>query len=88
MTDGHVTGQSFQDSWRENIVDQAHLPMFEDPRPLRGGDAGTLLAAMLERVQTQVGHVGRFRMAVYAEDATLFSKFIKGLIKHLTGTPI
>jgi hypothetical protein len=83
MTDGYVTGECFQDRWCEDIVDQAHLPVPEDPRSLRSGDAGTFLASMLKRVQAQVGQVGRFRMAVYTEDAALFSKFIKSIHKHL-----
>jgi hypothetical protein len=48
-----------------------------DPGAVGGSDTGTLLAAMLESVQSQIGHVGGFRMSVDTENAALFAKFIE-----------
>ncbi|GJQ22030.1 MAG: hypothetical protein HBSIN02_23850 [Bacteroidia bacterium] len=42
---------------------------------LTGDDARGFLAPMLERVQTIVGHDGRFRMAVDSKDSTVATRF-------------
>ena len=42
-----------------------------------GGDAGALLAAMLQRVEAEVGEVGRLGMAEDAEDAALVVEFVE-----------
>ncbi len=42
-----------------------------------GGDAGALLAAMLQRVEAEVGEVGRLRVAEDAEDTALVLEFVE-----------
>ena len=43
-----------------------------------GGDARAFLAAMLQRIEPEIGQVGRFRMAVDGEHAALLVQFIEG----------
>jgi hypothetical protein len=43
---------------------------------VRGGNPCALLAAVLERVETEVGHVGGLGVPEDAEDAALFSELI------------
>ena len=42
-----------------------------------GADAGALLAAMLQRVEAQIGQLGGFGMAVDGDNAALFVEFIE-----------
>jgi hypothetical protein len=46
------------------------------------GKTGSLLAAMLERIQTEVGKIGSLRTAVDAYDATLFTESIDWFLRH------
>ena len=52
--------------------------------PSAVADAGALLPAMLQRVEAEVGQVGRFGMAEDAEDAALVFEFIE----HGSSVPI
>ena len=45
---------------------------------VRGRDAGAFLTTVLQRVQTEVGHVRRFGMTEDAEDAALVLEFVHG----------
>ena len=59
------------------VGDVAHRAGEPHLLPIRGGDARALLSAMLESVETEVGHVGRFGMAEDAEDAALVFELIQ-----------
>ena len=61
--------QLAQDLLVEDVGDEAHRAVHEVLAPVRGRDAGALLAAVLERVEAEVGEVRRLGMAVHAEDA-------------------
>ena len=43
---------------------------------VRGGNACALLPPVLQRVQAEIGHVGRFGMAEDAENAALVFEFV------------
>ena len=62
---------------REDIGHMAHRLVAVDLAAVAGGDTGALLAAMLQRVQPEVGEVRRFRMAVDGEDAAFFVELIE-----------
>ena len=61
----------------ERLGDVAHRPRDADLLAVGSGDAGALLPAVLQRVQAEVGHVGRLGVAEDAEDAALFPEFVK-----------
>ena len=68
---------------RENIGHVAHGFVAADFAAVAGGDAGALLAAMLQSVQAEIGQVGGFRMAVDSEHTTLLVQFVvKGEVRH------
>ena len=73
VPDGQRARESREDVAGEEIGDQSHALVKFDPLTVRGGDARRLLAAMLQRVQAQVGELGGFRMAVDGHHATFFS---------------
>ena len=50
---------------------------------IAGNDAGGFLAAMLERIEAEVGEVGGFGMAEDAEDATFVVEVIVGVSEFL-----
>ena len=52
-----------------------------------GADAGAFLAAMLQRVEAQIGQLGGFRMAVDGDDAALFVEFIEHSISKAVSQP-
>ena len=56
-----------------------------DLRAVGRGDAGALLPAVLQRVEPEVGHVGRFGMAEDAEDAALVLEFVQHVSGHSSG---
>jgi hypothetical protein len=43
-----------------------------------GCDAGALLPAVLQRVESEISQVGGFRMSVDSEHSTLLVKFVEG----------
>ena len=64
MRDGHVTLQIVYMLLREYIDYLPHTGVPVDVVTIGRGDAGGLLSTMLERIQTQVGEIGRLRVAV------------------------
>ena len=68
MADGRVPGQVLQAVGGEDVVDVPHLA--DDAQLVAVGrdDAGRLLAAVLERVQAEVGEVRRLRVSVDSND--------------------
>src|SRR6185503_8162338 len=61
----------------EDVGDVAHLAGDPDLLAVRRGNPGALLPAVLQRVQPQVGHVGRLGVTEDAEDAALVLEFIE-----------
>ena len=81
MADSARAGQPPNRRFVEVVGDVAHRLVHLQPVAVGRRDADALLAAMLERVQAEVGHVGRFGVAEDAEDAALFSE----LVHHSSG---
>ena len=69
VADRVTAGQLAQDLLVEHVADEAHRAVDEVLLAVRRRDARALLAAVLERVETEVGEMRRFGMAVHAEDA-------------------
>ena len=73
VADGQRAGKARQHVRGEEVGDQPHAFVKFDPLTVGGRDARRFLAAMLQRVQAQVGELGGFRMAVDGHHATFFS---------------
>jgi hypothetical protein len=82
VPNGDVSGQAAQNFRREQIGHVAHAPVEMEMTAVAGGDARTFLTAMLQRVQTQVGKIGGFRMAVDGEDAAFFVEFVERFVER------
>ncbi len=76
VADGTRPGEPRNRSLVEGVGHLAFRLAHLQPAPVRRGDAGALLAAMLQRVQAEVREVGGLRMTVDAEDAALFLEFV------------
>jgi hypothetical protein len=61
----------------EHVADEAHRAVDEVLLAVRGRDARALLAAVLERVEPEVGEVRRFGVSVDAEDAALVVEAVR-----------
>jgi len=55
--DGVVAGELAQHVAVEDVRDQTHRPVREQVAMVGGDDAGTLLAAVLQRVEPEVGQI-------------------------------
>jgi len=51
----------------KDIGHQPHAPLFSEFFSIPGNNPGALLTAMLQCIQTKIGHSGCFRVSVYAE---------------------
>ena len=72
MADRHVAGERLEAALVEDLGDQAEVTLGGDVPALAGRDAGRLLAAVLERVEREVGEPGDVLLrGVDAEDAAL-----------------
>ena len=60
----------------EGVLHEPHRPVRVELLAVARDDAGRLLPAVLQRVQAEVGHVGRFGMVEDAEDAALVVKVV------------
>ena len=77
MTDRHVPLQRAQLRLVEDLVDQALVAHRHDVPVLAGGDAGRLLAPVLERVEREVGVPSDLApRRDYAEDTALIARAI------------
>ena len=82
MADRHVPLQRAQLLLVEDLVDQALVAHGHDVAVLRRRDAGRLLAAVLERVEREVGEPRDLATRRdYAEDAALIARAIAGVEK-------
>jgi hypothetical protein len=77
VADGRRALQALDDIFLENIGDQTHLPMGNKTSAVGRNNAARFLAAMLERIEPQINHVGRLGMAVNAHDGAFFVKFVE-----------
>src|SRR5262245_9440916 len=75
-------GQLRQRCGIERIGDVAHRPRQANVRPVGRGDSGALLAAVLQRVESEIRHVRGFGVAKDPEDAA----FVVELVKHVQAT--
>jgi hypothetical protein len=69
VPDGETAFELRQRFAVENVRDVAHFPPQPDEIAVGSGDARALLAAVLQRVESEVGHVGGFGMPEDAEHA-------------------
>ena len=77
VADRHVAGQRPQLLLVEDLGDEAGVAQGRDVAALAGGDPGRLLAAVLERVEAEVGEAGDVVPGrVYAEDAAFVARSI------------
>ena len=75
VADGDVAGEVGQGLVVEDLGDQAEVLIDEDLGAVGGGDAGRLLAAVLEGVEAEVGQAGDLLAGrPHAEDAALLSR--------------
>src|SRR5262249_51248133 len=61
---------------REDFRDGAHATVAVQFHTVAGRDAGGFLAAMLQRVEAQVGQLAGFRMAKYANDSAVIMQLV------------
>jgi hypothetical protein len=61
----------------EDIIDIAHRLRHADGRAVGCGNAGAFLSAVLQRIEPEVGEIGRLWMADDPEDAALIVKFVQ-----------
>ena len=74
-------GKRLEAALVERVGDVAHRARNAHLLAVGGRDAGALLAAMLQRVEAEIGQVGGFGMAEDAEDAALVFKLIQLLAR-------
>ncbi|MEY9414719.1 hypothetical protein ABIF69_001161 [Bradyrhizobium japonicum] len=75
MADGHVAGQAVDHlAAGEGVADEAEAAFRVKAAAVVGDDAGGLLAAMLEGVETERGDGGGVRVAIDAEDAAFLAE--------------
>ena len=77
VPDGDRTAQRGQVVAVENVGHVPHRARQPDDLMVRRGDAGALLPAMLERVESEVRHVGGFGVTEDPEDAAFVLEFIE-----------
>ena len=82
MTDRQPSAKPLQDPLCKDLADMPHAFMGVYLSAVAGDDPGALLSPMLLGVQTQVGKLGGFRVAVNGEDSTFVVKLIVKLIVH------
>ena len=68
VADGDVAGQALENGVGKDLADEAHALHVGDVLAIRGGDAGGLLAAMLEGVEAPVGHAGGVVVVIDGHD--------------------
>ncbi|GAC1571796.1 MAG: hypothetical protein NVS3B7_02170 [Candidatus Elarobacter sp.] len=85
MADRDVAAETAEDLLVEDAGDQPHLAMAVDAHPVADGEAGALLAAVLERVQPEIRKPGDVvARCVKARDAARFVQNITGRLYRFT----
>jgi hypothetical protein len=81
VADRDMAGQRFERRLVERLGHVAHGARDPHLLAIGGADAGALLAAVLQRVEPEVGQVGRFGMPEDAKNTTLVFEFIQLLAR-------
>ena len=81
VADGQLAGQLGQHPCGEDIRHMAHRLLAVDFSAIAGADARAFLAAMLQRVKPQVGHLGGLGMAVNSDYTALVVEFVKHCLR-------
>src|SRR6476660_600147 len=76
VADGHRSCEVLEGLIVENVRDQSHALMQVEMIAVPGDDAGRFLSAVLQRIKSEIRQIGRFLVAVDAEDGTLVVKLI------------
>src|SRR6185437_13898848 len=76
MSDGTVTRQSIELVFTERISHVAHRAFEDQLRAVSRNDAARFLAAMLQRVQSEIGQPRGIGVAIDAKDAALFAQLV------------
>ena len=76
MADGAHSGEAIDGGAVEAIGDVAHRLVNLQLRPVRRGDPDALLAAVLQRIQPEVGEIGGLRVSEDSEDAAFFLELV------------
>jgi hypothetical protein len=77
VADGNGARQRRQRVLGEDLGDVAHRAEGPHLHAVRHGDTRAFLAAVLQRVEPEVGHVGRLGVAVDTEDAAFFTELVE-----------
>ena len=77
VADGVGAFEPLDDFFFEGVGDQPHLAMGDQPLAVGSNDAARFLAAMLQRIEAQVNHVGRLGMAIDAHHRALVVEFVE-----------
>ena len=80
VADRRLAGKAREPGLVEDVGDVAHLPLDVDLAVVERGDAGRLLAPVLEGVETEVGEVGGILRIADAEDAAFVRE--AGALNH------
>jgi hypothetical protein len=75
VADGDVSRQTLEAVLVEGVGDLPHRPRDAQLLTVGGGDAGALLAAMLQRIEPEIGEIRGLGMAKDAEDPALVFKW-------------
>src|SRR5215831_5692177 len=81
VADGERAGEFCENAGLENFLDFAHGAVELEFGAVARDDAGGFLAAMLERVETEIDEVRRFGMAEDAEDATVVVEVVVEVVR-------
>ena len=81
VADRHVPGKLFELRFAENLVDQAGRLVREDVHAVAGTDAGALLAAVLQRIETQIGEVRGLGVAEDGKDAAFVVEAVAAAVE-------
>src|SRR6478735_10601998 len=77
MSNGNMARQHAEIVFTERLADQSEMSVRDDSITVRGGDAGTFLAPVLERVKSEKGQPGDILSGgMDAENTTLLMEFI------------
>ena len=81
MADRHVTSQVCEILPAEDIADETPAPVGANEMPVGGCDTRAFLSSVLERVQSQVGQVGRLGVSEDTKHTALITKCIRSKLR-------
>src|SRR6185295_11552410 len=82
VANGGRTGKTRQHRRLKNFLDQSHTLLQMQRGGIRRDDAGGFLAAMLQRVESEIGEFGGFGMAEYTADTTMVVEAVVFDVNH------